>query len=118
VEGGCSDSAQATAGSEKCAIQQCGFNEHDSMEHGLREKRYLIWAIRFDHGLPSSRGDAPREVRVRGPLNQESFSGAQAVAFIEGFNATMFAQGKPIWAIALPREFDALQYLRADIRPS
>ncbi len=64
--------------------------------------RFRVWIATYDDWLPSAWNELPPLATACEPVENVLYTEAEAALFVEGFNRSMLAEPRQIWAVAVP----------------
>lgn len=64
--------------------------------------RFRVWIATYDDWLPVAWNQVPPVAMACEPVESGLYTEAEAALFVEGFNRSMLAEPRQIWAVAVP----------------
>jgi hypothetical protein len=66
------------------------------------ERVFRMWIVTYADWRPARWSDLPPRATALEPVEDATYSAAEAALFLEGFNSAMLESDRPIWAVAVP----------------
>ncbi len=76
-------------------------------------RTFRLWIATYRDWKPLRWNDVPPEATALEPVDEATYSAAEAALFLQGFNSAMYGSARSVWAVAVPV---ALRY-EGDARP-